>query len=118
MYKVLHFTFRMSREKLFGKIPQPDIPCDKCDKLLTSDEAKFIKKHDLTRYTDFNRHLCSLHWCACMPDSTPWSYLTGCSVCEKGICKTCRYPSRNFTMCSDCGDCLEKGNRIHTGSDY
>lgn len=48
--------------------------------------------------------VCKKHWCNCMPDRTPWSYVVRCSECsDKTYCKTCKeYDENGDTICFSC----------------
>lgn len=86
--------------------------CDKCSNQLTNEEFDFFENNDLIKNLGC-KYLCKSHWCDCMPNTTPWKYLTGCSVCGKTICKTCKYETGyGSTICDDCLQCLYKGGKI------
>ena len=71
--------------------------CMICYKKLDDEEIQVCSK------TDFI-FVCRQHWCSCMPDRIPWSYVVRCSeCCEKTFCKTCKeYDDNGDTICFSC----------------
>lgn len=86
--------------------------CSKCAEILTDEEREFFDKNDIIGMTGC-KYLCKSHWCECMPEATPWRYLTDCGVCGGTVCKTCKCETNmGCVVCSDCYDCLHNGKRI------
>ena len=57
--------------------------CIICHEQLSDEEVEVSKEADF--------FLCNKHWCECMPQHTPWSYVVICPSCyEKTFCKSCK----------------------------
>ena len=88
-----------------------NIKCTKCVNTVTDEEKNYFDENDIIACIG-GGYLCKSHWCECMPQNTPWKWLTECSVCGNAICKTCKCETARSMVCSDCYECLNKGNRI------
>jgi hypothetical protein len=79
-----------------------NVKCSSCDNILYKFEKDYLESHKLI---DLCRgYLCKEHWCDCMPESTPWSYIRQCDACQnKNLCKSCKNMDRfgNF-LCQRC----------------
>jgi hypothetical protein len=84
-----------------------DIKCFTCDQFLTQDEYDFYKTNELIEQLHCH-YYCKQHWCECMPQTTPWAWLTPCSICHQVVCKSCKYIAYGgLTTCSDCYQRME-----------
>jgi hypothetical protein len=76
--------------------------CVKCDTKLSVKEIDFYLHQQ--KFTDeWFINLCEKHWCKCMPETTPWRYLTQCANCSANICKSCKYNTETGEIvCENC----------------
>lgn len=80
--------------------------CTECDQVLTAEEQEYMVKALQTLKDNgiCEGEICRLHYCECMPASTPWSYLSKCVMCGENICKSCSagvYGGRSCMTCHD-----------------
>lgn len=75
---------------------------DGCGQPLTPEETLVAAKSGFA--------LCKRHWCPCMPESTPWSYVEVCYMCEHTTyCKSCKGSTEKCDpICSVCQRVLSK----------
>lgn len=79
--------------------------CNQCQEPLTDEELDYYKKNDLIKDLGCD-YYCTTHWCACMPEITPWKYLIQCNSCGTAICRSCKSDTNYGGMF--CSDCYEK----------
>ena len=84
-----------------------ELTCIRCGDNLDDDSIDYYRiKHDWLLEIG-SGPLCQNHWCECMPDSTPWKYLTGCVICNKSICKSCKTETKGGGLiCTVCRELL------------
>lgn len=92
-----------------GMVNLKGINCLQCNKQLNEEEYDYnVANPGLHGYLNFDQwgktpgYLCSKHWCECMPNGTPWSWLNKCDTCGTPICKTCKNSGDKGTICSEC----------------
>ena len=77
--------------------------CYICKQLLSDRAIEFFQENDfLIKNGICDGYLCEMHWCSCMPRTTPWSWIRQCRLCAKSVCKSCRVPVFGQEICRNC----------------
>lgn len=52
--------------------------------------------------------LCKQHYCSCLPQTTPWNWVTRCDVCSENIvCKACKNERSGLIICRSCARTID-----------
>lgn len=83
------------------------IICTKCSDPLDAEAIEYCQQN-LSELRDIGiGYICQSHWCDCMPRTTPWRYLTNCTVCGDSVCKSCKTETRGGGLiCAECREYL------------
>lgn len=91
--------------------------CSKCYQSLTEEELQYFNENTTSGISETllvcEGYVCRKHWCECMPESTPWSYISSCEICgDNYICKNCKHHAKSGLMiCEECNDRLKNRDK-------
>lgn len=79
--------------------------CQICQTKLTQEDVTNLRIDD-----GYSIMVCKNHYCACLPDSTPYKWIEQCSICANYMCKSCGgYDlNGNLSICSKCHHVIER----------